>query len=348
MKKLQYSINDRALAVLKRVVERYIIEGQPVGSKVLAEENAGGMALSPATLRHVMADLEEAGYLHSPHPSAGRVPTVHGYRLFINQLLQIQPLEQSLVQTMQSQLTTATESAVLVENASRMLAGITQLAGVVTLPKREHFILRHIEFLPLSDQRILAVLVLNDCEIQNRIIYSDRPYTRAELQQAGNYLTATYAGKEWLTIRQEMAQQFQQDRQSMQASLKNSLDLVEQAFNDEAGGDYLLAGESNLLLLAEQAGMHKLRDLFSTLSQKRTILDLLDACLRTEGVQIFIGQESGYAVFDECSIITAPYSVDGKVLGVLGVIGPTRIAYERIIPAVDVTAKLLSAALEAH
>ena len=342
---IEKPINDRALGVLKALIERYIREGQPIGSKAIAEDSKVGMGLSPASIRNIMADLEEAGYLRSPHTSAGRIPTEQGYRLFVNNLLTVQPLAVQQRQIIQNKLRSDVEASVLVETASSLLSQITQLAGVVTLPKREHFTLRQIEFLQLSANRILVVIILNDREIQNRIIVTDKIYSASELQQAGNYLTQQFAGKDWLEIRSQIFLDIAHDREDMQKILHSATDIVEKAFADESEKNYVLAGESNLLTLAEEAGVGKLRSLFATLNQKRTILDLLDACLRTEGVQIFIGQESGYHDFNDCSIITAPYSAEGKVLGMLAVIGPTRMAYDRVISAVDVTAKLLSAAL---
>lgn len=339
---------DRALAVLKAIVERYIRDGQPVGSKAVAEETSETMSLSAASIRHIMSDLEKAGYLQSPHTSAGRIPTVQGYRLFVNSLLTIQPLEEAKVTAIREQLKAVNEPTALVEQTSNMLSHITQLAGVVTLPKWEHFILKQIEFLPLSQHRILAIIIFNDQEIQNRIIEVEQPYSRAELQEAGNYLTQVYSGKDWVKIRREIYQGMNAEREDMQAILKNSLDIVSKAFTDIdpiSGQAFVLAGQSNLLTLAEEAGISRLRSLFQALSQKKVIIDLLDACQAAQGIQIFIGNESGQEVFDDCSIVTAPYRVDGQVIGVLGVIGPTRMYYNQVISAVDVTSKLLSAAL---
>jgi heat-inducible transcriptional repressor len=340
------SINERALAILKAIVERYIREGQPVGSKALAEDTA--IALSSATIRNIMSDLEASGYLRSPHTSAGRIPTVQGYRLFVDSLLTVQPLEKFQVQQLRKKLNYNAEPTALVETASSMLSSITKLAGVVTLPKHEHFALRQIEFLPLTNNRVLVVLVLNDREIQNRVICTEKAYSLSELQQAGNYLTQTFAGKDLFEIRQEILGTIGNDREHMKAILQSTTEIVEKAFEKKEERDYVLAGESNLLALAEEAGIGRLRSLFEALTKKGDILHLLDACLRTEEMQIFIGMESGYEVFDDCSIVSAPYSVEGKIVGVLGVIGPTRMDYDRVISAVDVTAKLLSAALSDH
>jgi heat-inducible transcriptional repressor len=335
--------NDRALAILKTVVEKYIREGQPVGSKALAEESAIG--LSSASIRNIMADLEDAGYLHSPHTSAGRIPTSEGYRLFVNTLLTVQPLELNQINQLRSKLNSNVESSALVESASNLLSSVTKLAGIVTVPRREHFTLRHVEFLQLSQNRVLAILVFNDREIQNRIIYTDRLYTASELQQAGNFVTQMYAGKSLPDIRQDLVGAIRTERERMRTILHTAMDIAEKAFEEENQESCIIAGETNLIALAEEAGIDRLRSLFEALNQKRDILHLLDGCLTNDGVQIFIGKESGHEVLDECSIVTAPYSSEGKVVGVLGVIGPTRMAYDHVISAVDVTAKLLSAAL---
>lgn len=336
-------INERALAILKTIIERYIRDGQPVGSKILAEESS--IALSPATIRNIMSDLEDAGYLRSPHTSAGRIPTVQGYRVFVDTLITTQPLGEFQVQQLKEKLHANAEPSALVGTASALLSNITKLAGVVTVPRREHVTLRQVEFLALSQQRILAVLVFSDREVQNRIIYTERQYSASELQQAGNFLTQAYAGKGLIEIRQALIQSMQNDRENMQTIMQTAMDIAGKAFQDEKNEDLVVAGEANLLALAEQAGINRLRSLFEALTQKRDILHLLDECLRNEGVKIFIGQESGYEVLDDCSVVTAPYCAEGKIIGVLGVIGPTRMDYDRVIAAVDVTAKLLSAAL---
>lgn len=336
-------ISERALTILKTIIERYIRDGQPVGSKALAEEAA--ICLSPATIRNIMADLEDAGYLHSPHISAGRVPTAQGYRLFVDTLLTVQPLQEAQIKQLREKLHPDIEPATLVESASALLSSITRLAGVVTLPRRERHILRHAEFLSLSNNRILAILVINDREVQNQIIYTDRQYNESELQQAGNYLTQVFLGKDLLEIHQALLTAMQNDRDNLQNIMHSVMAITEKAFEKEPREGYVIAGEGNLIALAEEAGIGRLRSLFEALTQKRAILHLLDGCLSSDGIQIFIGKESGNEVFDACSIVTAPYLAAGKVVGVLGVIGPTRMAYPHVISAVDVTARLLSAAL---
>lgn len=336
-------VNQRAQHVLKILVERYIQDGCPVGSKTLAEEYALG--LSPATIRHILADLENEGYLVSPHTSAGRVPTSMGYRLFVNSLLTTQSPESVRLAELQGQLNPDLTLSNLLQSASTLLSSLTQLTGVVALPRRNRIELRQVEFLALSANRVLVILVLNNREVQNRIIYTDRVYTPSELQQAANYLTSNYVGKELLAIRQDLSLVIRDERDHMALLLQA---VAEKAFcqpeNDHAK-DYVMAGQSNLLNYSQAGDIEQLRSLFGVITQKQEILNLLDQVLGAEGIQIFIGKESGYEVLDNCSIIAAPYAVDGELIGSLGVIGPKRMPYERVISAVDVTAKLLSAAL---
>ncbi|HSW94172.1 MAG TPA: heat-inducible transcriptional repressor HrcA [Gammaproteobacteria bacterium] len=338
-------VNQRARHILKILVERYIQDGQPVGSKTLAEEYALG--LSPATIRHILSDLEEAGYLASPYTSAGRVPTSDGYRLFVNHLLTAKPLKDVDIQDLQSQFNPDMALSHLLQSASTVLSSLTQLTGIVALPRRNRIQLRQVEFLPLSSNRVLVILVLNNREVQNRIIYTDRVYSPGELQQAANYLNTHFTGKELLTIRQEMSVALREDRDNMARLLEATMDMASKIFAtpDENDKDCLIAGQNNLLHCSPEADFERLRLLFDAISQKQDILNLLDQALEAEGVQIFIGKESGYQAFDDCSIVTQSYSVDGQLVGSLGVIGPRRMPYERVISAVDMTAKLLSAAL---
>jgi len=337
-------LSERAQHLLRVLVQCYIQEGQPVGSRMLSRVTA--LELSPATIRNVMADLEEMGFVHSPHTSAGRVPTVQGYRLFVDSLLTVAPLQSAEVAAIKEQLAPDLAPQDLIETASNMLSGISRMAGVVTMPRREHRALRQVEFLPLSDNRVLAILVMNEREVQNRVIHVGRTYSAAELQQAANYLNAEFVGKDIATVRQKLLQEMHDTRERMNSMMQAAIEMAEQVFPLETDNeDYVLAGQNNLMDFAELSNVDKLRVLFQAFNQKRDLLTLFDQCVRAEGVQIFIGEESGYKVLDECSVVTAPYSVNGKILGVLGVIGPTRMAYERVIPIVDMTAKLLGAAL---
>lgn len=334
------TINQRSQQILRLLVERYIQDGNPIGSKALAEECALG--LSPATVRNILADLEDHGYLTSPHTSSGRVPTSLGYRLFVNHLLTIKPLESNEVNALQATLNPDLDMSHLLQSASSILSNLTQLAGVVTLPRRNHLALRQVEFLALSGSRVLVILVLNNREVQNRVIHTDRIYTPGELQEATNYINTHYAGRALLTVRKELMTAMREDRKSMEG-------LLQAAFgpSEDYKKDYILAGQNNLIHCSagQSIDLERWRVLFAAFTQKQEILNLLEHALEAEGVQIFIGKESGYDIFDECSLVTASYSVDGQLLGSLGVIGPVRMPYERVISAVDVTAKLLSAAL---
>lgn len=339
-----HAINERSQQVLKAVVSRYIRDGHPVGSKTIAEEFA--VSLSSATIRNILADLEEAGYVKSPHTSAGRVPTQLGYRFFVNTLLQIkQELAPEDMDIRQTKLNIHSSEQKLVESASSLISNLTQLTGIVTIPRHEQMIFRQIEFLSLSNSRILVILVFNEQEVQNLIIQTDREYSESELQQAANFLTTHYSSKDFSEIRPILLNEMHDDHESIDNMMKLVIDKAEKNFQRQHE-DYVIAGESNLFDIAKETSVHQLRELFNAFARKNDILHLLDQCLETEGIQIFIGQESGYEIFNGCSFITAPYMVGNKVLGVLGVIGPTRMDYERVINAVDLTAKLLGATLK--
>ncbi len=341
------TLNERAQHLLKVLVERHISDGQPVGSRTLSRDC--GLELSPATIRNVMADLEDLGFVRSPHTSAGRVPTVRGYRVFVDSLLQIKKLNSLEIEQLQRAVDATQNTTELVQSVSTLLSGVTRLAGLVMLPRHNTQMLRHIEFLPLSRDRVLVILVLNEHEVHNRIIDVEREFSAADLQQASNLLNERFAGRDLLQIRNDLLNELQATRESMNVLMETALAMAGKVFeNDEETEDYVLQGQTNLMNFAELADMEKLRQLFEAFSEKREILHLLDRCIDARGVQIFIGEESGYQALDECSIVTAPYTVEGRVLGVLGVIGPTRMAYERVIPIVDVTARLLSSALNSR
>lgn len=336
-------LNERSMQLLKTLVERYISDGQPVGSRVLSKDS--DLNLSPATIRNVMADLEDLGLVHSPHTSAGRVPTVSGYRLFVNSLLTVKPLESKELTHLHQQLS-HDEQGDVIGAASRLLADLTKMAGVVTLPKREVVFLRHIEFLPLSHGRVLVIFVTNEQEVHNKIIHTSKVFSPAELQQSANYLNSIYSGHSLQSVRKSVLKDLQDDQERMNQGMLDAVRMAQLAFGqDAAKEDYVLTGETNLMGFSELADMDRLRKLFEAFSQKQDVIHLLDQCMQADGVQIFIGEESGYQAFDHCSLVTSSYSVSDEVVGVLGVIGPTRMAYEKIIPFVDVTAKLLGAAL---
>ncbi|MFZ5593150.1 MAG: heat-inducible transcriptional repressor HrcA [Pseudomonadota bacterium] len=338
-------ISERALRLLKTLVESYVREGQPVGSRTLARDS--GLDLSPATIRNIMTDLEDRGIVASPHTSAGRIPTAKGYRLFVDALLTVRQPDQAEVMRLKSQFSQGVGVEHLLGSASSMLSGITRMAGVVMAPRRELTVLRQIEFLPLSgDNRVLVIVVTNQSQVQNRIIHTPRRYSESELQKVANYLNAAFAGKDLDAIRSTLLSEMDAARTTMNDMMQTAVTMAERVFAvsvDEA--DYVVAGQTNLMDFAELSSVEKLRQLFDAFSQKRDMLHLLDQCLRAEAVQVFIGAESGYKAFDECSIVAAPYEIDSQAVGVLAVIGPTRMAYDRVIPLVDVTAKLLGAAL---
>lgn len=341
-------LNERAQQLLKLLVKRYIGDGQPVGSRTLSRGT--GLDLSPATIRNVMSDLEDLGFLRSPHTSAGRVPTVRGYRFFVDSLLRVQPLQEQEINQLKSQLDPIHTTTDLMQTVSSMLSSFTHLAGIVMLPRHQVMTLRHIEFMPLSDNRVLGILVINDQEVQNRIIHVQREFSASELQQAANFLNQQFAGKDIQQVRQTLLSEMQHVRESMDELMASAIELGGQVLQSESDqdDDFVLDGETNLMGVAELSDVEKLRQLFEAFNQKHDLLHLLDQCMHAQGVQIFIGEESGYDVLDDCSLVTAPYSVDDNVLGVLGVIGPTRMAYERVIPLVDVTAKLLASALNSR
>jgi heat-inducible transcriptional repressor len=343
-------LNDRAQHLLRLLVENYIRDGQPVGSRTLSRDM--GLQLSSATVRNVMADLEDLGFVTSPHTSAGRIPTDKGYRFFVDTLLKLRPLDANAVVEIQRGFgQVADDPKALVAAASKMLSSVTQLAGLVTLPRASHAALTQIEFMPLSDNRVLAVLVVNGREVQNRILQLDRFFSADELKRASNYLNQHVAGKELSQIRELLLGQLQETRAHLNSAMLDAIHLAQQAMGEPIKPgrvEYVIAGETNLMGFAELSNVEKLKRLFEAFNQQRDILHLLDQSLRAEGVQIFIGQESGYTILDDCSVVTAPYTLDKEVVGVLGVIGPTRMAYERVIPIVDITAKLLGSALNSR
>ena len=339
------ALNERTQHLLRALVERYIRNGQPVGSRTLARDV--GLDLSPATIRNVMADLEELGYLRAPHTSAGRVPTARGYRFFIDALLHLKPLESREVETLRRRIDQPVrDGAELARSVSDLLSGVTHLVGVVMLPRRKTTTLRQVEFLPLAENRVLVILVLNTQEVQNRVIQTQRPYSAAELQQAANYLNQQFTGQDIHQVRESLLRDLRETRDSLDRLMQTVVEMAEQTFETESTGeDYVVAGQTQLMQYADLSDLDKLRQLFEAFNHKRDLLHLFDQCLHADGVQIFIGEESGYRMLDNCTIVAAPYSVDEHIVGVLGVIGPTRMAYERVIPIVDVTARLVGAAL---
>jgi heat-inducible transcriptional repressor len=325
-------------------VEHYISDGQPVGSRTLAQ--CSGLELSPASIRNMMAELEEKGFISSPHTSAGRIPTPLGYRLFVDTLLTVRPLENAEIRRLESKLQSPDPQA-LIDSTAKLLSELTRFAGVVMIPRRRSVAFRHLEFVPLSDKRILLIIVAADGNVQNRIVSTERVFTPSELTQASNFFNQHFSGQTFDEVRLKLHAELKQMQSDMTRLMTAALETGDQAMDVEDG--LVLAGESKLFNVAElSSNIVSLRKLFEAFENRTSLLQLLDNSQHAEGVQIFIGGESGYSPLDECSMVTAPYEVDGAVVGTLGVIGPTRMAYERVIPIVDITAKLLSNALSSH
>ncbi len=340
-------ISEREQHILRFLIDQYIKDGQPVGSRTLSRME--GIGLSPATLRNVMCDLEHLGLLVSPHTSAGRIPTTRGYRLFVDRMLEIQPIETNEVEHMRRVMDLAQSESELVRTASSFLSDFTQMAGVVTIPKKNTQLLQQIDFLPLSDRRLLVVLVINEKDIQNRIIHVDRDYKKAELEQASNFINQTFTGRPLSDIRDRIRDELQKCRDDMTLQMKTMVERVANLFDTPADNtvteELVVEGQTNLMNCTDLSDMETLKVLFDAFNQKRDIYHLLERCISAEGVHIYIGQESGYSVLDECSLVSTPYKISGEVVGVLGVVGPTRMAYDRVVPIVDITSRLLSAAL---
>jgi heat-inducible transcriptional repressor len=333
------SLSERAQLLLKALIESYIRDGQPVGSRTLSRDS--GLSLSSATIRNVMADLEDLGFVASPHTSAGRVPTDKGYRLFVDSLLKIKPLQNEEIEDLERRLKSdAANGRALVQTVSQMLSSVTHMAGLVTLPNPNYVALTQIEFIGLSENR----------EVQNRVVQLDRAYSAEELRRAANYLNDAFAGRSLPDVRALLLKQMQETRQHMNQIMQDAIQVAQKVFEtrSEDQVEYIIAGETNLMGFAELSNVDRLRRLFEAFNEKHDILQLLDGCLRAQGIRIFIGQESGYQILDDISVVAAPYMHDNQVVGVLGIIGPTRMAYERVIPIVDVTAKLLGSALNAR
>lgn len=345
MSTLNEELNERSRHLLKLLVERYISDGQPVGSAALAREK--GLGISPATIRHVMADLEDLGLIHSPHTSAGRVPTNSGYRFFVDSLLTVRRPEQKQLSELKIHVGKEYGSNQIITSASQLLSGITHLAGVVSLPKRESASFRQIDFMPLSKGRVLVVLVTNDDEVHNRVIQTTKEFTSSELQRAANYLNSLFAGQSLRQVTSIIAHEMAETQKQMNQMMIDAINLAHQSVNNgKESEDIVLSGATNLMDFQELSDVNNMRHLLEAFSQKQDIIQLLDRCMNAEGVQIFIGEESGYQPFGSCSLITAPYAVDNQTVGVLGVIGPTRMRYDKVIPLVDVTAKVLGEALK--
>lgn len=337
-------LDERARILLKTLIERYIAEGQPVGSRSLSKYS--GLDLSAATVRNVMADLEEMGFIASPHTSAGRIPTARGYRLFVDSLLTVGGLESAQIHQIEDQLQPA-QPKQLITTASHLLSQLTHFAGIVIAPRKMAPSIRQIEFLKIAEKRILLILVTTAGDVQNRILITERTYSPSELVEAANYLNQHFAGKDLNQIRAQVRDEVSRLKEDLRVLTAAALAASDDALSQETDAPRtVISGEKNLLEVEEFASnMKRLRQLFDLFEQRTGLMQLLDVSNHADGVQIFIGGESGIAPLDECSVVTAPYEVNGRVVGSVGVIGPTRMAYERVIPIVDITARLLSSAL---
>jgi heat-inducible transcriptional repressor len=334
-------LDDRANLLLKTLVERYIADGQPVGSRTLAK--AAGMELSPATIRNVMSDLEELGLITSPHTSAGRIPTARGYRLFVDAMLTVRREKLSVPSDISSPGIEAGQPQRVISHAANMLSNLSQFVGVVMAPRRSS-VFRHIEFLSLSDRRVLVIIVSPDGDVQNRIIHTQTDFTQSQLLEAANFLNAHYAGLTMEAVRERLKVEVDRLRGEIADLMRAAVDVSPDDPSEQ--DEVVVAGERNLLSVSEfSSDMSNLRRMFDLFEQKTQLLRLLDVSAQADGVRIYIGGESQVVPYEGLSVVTAPYEVDGQVVGTLGVIGPQRMPYERMIQIVDVTAKLVSNAL---
>ena len=337
--------SDRAKQILSAIINNYIEEGTPIGSKKLSTYNR--FNLSPATIRNVMSDLEHLGFIASPHTSAGRIPTSKGYRFFIDRLLELQPVDNNEIASIKDTVSqTKSSNKDLATNVSTILSAITQLAGIVTVPKKHKSTLKEIDFIPLSEQRVLAIVVINDSEVENKILQMKRNYNRDELQISANYLNQNYVGRSFEYIKSDLLTKLKETSALANSLMNNIINIADELLTNQNKDEYVVTGKNQLLDFEELSDINQLKDLFDAFNEQQQLLQLLDKSMSTSNVQIFIGQESGYRIFDNCTLITAPYTNEMGSVGVLGVIGPTRIAYQRVIPIVDVTAKLLSQSLK--
>jgi heat-inducible transcriptional repressor len=329
-------LDDRAKLLLKALVERYIAEGQPVGSRTLSR--ASGLELSPATIRNVMADLEELGLIASPHTSAGRIPTARGYRLFVDTMLTAQR-----EQLLGAPSLAADQPQKVLSNAAQLLSNLSHFVGVVMAPRRSS-VFRHIEFLRLSEKRFLVIIVSPDGDVQNRVVFTAQDYTQTQLIEAANYLNANYAGMAIEQVRERLKAEVDSLRGEIATLMQTAVEASSQAMREQ--DEVVISGERNLLQVQDfSTDMSQLRRAFELFEQKTQLMRLLDVSSQAAGVRIFIGGESQVVPFEELSVVSAPYEVDGQVVGTVGVIGPTRMPYDRMIQIVDITSKLVSNAL---
>lgn len=337
-------LNERAQYLLKTLINCYVNDGVPVGSKTLAE--TAGLNISTATIRNVMANLDSMGLVSAPHTSAGRVPTNRGFRVYVDSLIEVSPVEAAIKERLRQELHGDQDKDSLINVANSLLTDITQMAGVITIPKAGVLNLRRIEFLPLPDKKILAILVINEKDVQNRIIHVDKEYTQDELVKVSNYLNHHFMGEDIFQIRSRLMQELQAARTDVDEMMAAAVSLADQALKPSEDTEaYRLQGEANLIRFDESNNAQQLQQLFQVFQNKRDMLSLLDRCIQAEDMRVFIGAEAGLEGLEDFTIISAPYGSPGNTLGVLGVIGPTRMEYSKVISTVNVTARLLSMAL---
>ena len=342
------SLNTRQELLLKALVESFISDGQPVGSTKLSKTS--DLGVSSATIRNVFVDLEDLGYIYSPHKSAGRVPTELAYRMFVDKMIKVQPVNNDLIKRLKPNLSKNIERKNIVKNTNEILSNITGLTGLISLPTQKNMELKQIDFLNLSDNKILAILINKNNDVENKIINFENSYSASELQEAANYLNKIISGQSVHHIRKILLNELDDMRKDMNSIMSSAITFGKKLFLDNDNinkdDDLLVSGQTRLMNCKELSDIEKLKTLFEAFSEKNNILHLLDKSISSDGVKIFIGAESGYNVLDDCSVVSAPYKFDNDVVGVLGVIGPKRMAYDRVIPIVDITAKLLTDALK--
>ena len=338
-------LDKRAQILLKTLIEQHIHDGQPVGSRTLSKSS--GLDLSPASIRNTMKDLEDLGFITSPHTSAGRIPTQLGYRLFVDSLLTVKPLDDKVVTSLKDQMNIG-DNKKIINNAADILSTLTQFAGVVLIPKAKKTIFKHLEFIGLSEKKILVIIVTNDGNVQNKIVMTEKSYTHDDLVEAANYFNQNFSGNTFAKVKDTLVDELSKMHADMIKLMTAAIEAGNDVISPESES-IVITGQSNLIQSEELAkNISSLRKIFEVFEKRTALMKLLDKSQLAEGIQIFIGNESGYSSLDECSLITSPYETDGEIVGTLGVIGPTRMAYERVIPIVDITAKLLSNALSQH
>ena len=338
-------LDKRAQILLKTLIEQHIHDGQPVGSRTLSKSS--GLDLSPASIRNTMKDLEDLGFITSPHTSAGRIPTQLGYRLFVDSLLTVKPLDDKVVTSLKDQMNIG-DNKKIINNAADILSTLTQFAGVVLIPKAKKTTFKQLEFIGLSEKKILVIIVTNDGNVQNKIVMTEKHYTHDDLVEAANYFNQNFSGNTFTKVKDTLVDELSKMHADMIKLMTAAIEVGNDVISPESES-IVITGQSNLIQSEELAkNISSLRKIFEVFEKRTALMKLLDKSQLAEGIQIFIGNESGYSSLDECSLITSPYETDGEIVGTLGVIGPTRMAYERVIPIVDITAKLLSNALSQH